>query len=435
MKNQNRPSNIIKDSSDSLLENDFFNRNAPASSKNERSSASVGLDDVGGLVVKQQSEYSDFSSLEQKSPPFNDDSTAPYGFRKRWLITLKTPQGDKIKVDSFKSRQHRLVTCIHSYVDYMKPIAELEGLQMKMITLTYAKASDWRPNHIRDFNSWLRRTLGDKMFSYSFVAELQKRGAIHYHLIVYTRQGVKIPCPDLPSGRKNFIPWTWGFSKIETARVPQYLASYVSKEHQKDYYRFPKNARGFGVWVNSSNQLKQFFKQYMNQKRAPLWLTQNYKSDKELMTLPETEFRRVAGKWFYNEEPLTKENKPSSVFFNEEGKIRIKIPLRLRFGGLDIDWNFATLKTTKENFPEYIESIGLKYDSGGWFLHDHILKPEVSFDDCEQLDASSWVQELMEKSAMKKPKETTFGMTDQTLISKAYQQNIAKHYETIRKSI
>ena len=112
-----------------------------------------------------------------------------------------------------------------------------------MITLTYKNSEDWKPHHMGKFTKWLKRNLGDSLKSYAWVAELQERGAMHYHLIAYVSKETNIPFPDKAYGNKNFVGWPYGHSKVENARVGQYLASYVSKEHQKDYYRFRS-------WVN-----------------------------------------------------------------------------------------------------------------------------------------------------------------------------------------
>ena len=153
------------------------------------------------------------------------------------------------------------------------------------------------------FTTWLKRVLGADLIAYAWVAELQKRGAVHYHLIVYTKKGASIPFPDRAWGRKNYIAWKWGYTKVEKARLPQYLASYVSKEYQKDYYRFPKNARGFGIWVNSLLELKRLFSAYMSDKQKPLWILQDFPNLDFLKE--ENQLKRIGGKWRIGSEILT----------------------------------------------------------------------------------------------------------------------------------
>ena len=288
-----------------------------------------------------------------------------------------------------------------SFGMFVKPISEEESWDSKMITLTYENANDWNPNHIRDFNLWLRRSMGDKLKSYAFVAELQKRGAVHYHLIVYTEKGAKIPFPDRPWGRKSYIAWKWGYTKVENARLPQYLASYVSKEYQKDYYRFPKNARGFGIWVNSVAELKRLFSAYMNDKKKPLWLNFEYPNLDFLKE--ENQLKRIGGKWRIGSEKLTSDNAPKNFSF-DGSKVRVKIPRIKRLASKKtdtFDYDSMKLKTINEVIPSYLEDLNIWYEKGGWVLHNELLESTVSYLDCEKIDGSNWVEELMKK---RKPK-------------------------------
>jgi hypothetical protein len=367
-----------------------------------------------GLVVKQQSSYSkninDLCSTEI-------EKTAPYGYRRRWKTRLISKDGKITEVDSFASRQHRLTTAIHSFVDYVKPISKVENWDSKMVTLTYEKASDWSPNHIRDFNKWLRRAMGDNLKSYAFVAELQKRGAVHYHLIVYTKKGASIPFPDRAWGRKNYIAWKWGYTKVEKARLPQYLASYVSKEYQKDYYRFPKNARGFGIWVNSLLELKRLFSAYMSDKQKPLWILQDFPNLDFLKE--ENQLKRIGGKWRIGSEILTSKNAPKNFSF-DGSKIRVFIPLgrRLNYKKTDtFDYNSMRMKTLKEIIPSYLEDLDIWYEKGGWTIHNELLESSVSFLDCEKIDGSTWVEELMSKKKPKPQKEEGFDISDYEITS------------------
>jgi hypothetical protein len=367
-----------------------------------------------GLVVKQQSAYS--SELNDSCSESNEN-TAPYGYRRRWQTRLINKNGKIIEVDSFKSRQHRLTTSIHSFVDFVKPISNVENWDSKMITLTYENASDWNPNHIRDFNKWLRRAMGSKLKAYAFVAELQKRGAVHYHLIVYTEKGASIPFPDRAWGRKNYIAWKWGYTKVEKARLPQYLASYVSKEYQKDYYRFPKNARGFGIWVNSLAEFKRLFSAYMSDKRKPLWILQDFPNLDFLKE--ENQLKRVGGKWRIGTEILTEKNAPKNFSF-VGSKIRVKVPVRSRLSYRKkdtYDYNSMRLKTVKEIIPQYLDDLDIWYEKGGWVIHNELLESSVSFLDCEKMDGSTWVDELMTKKKKKPQKEDDFDISDYEITS------------------
>ena len=113
-----------------------------------------------------------------------------------------------------------------------------------MVTLTYAGTNaDWRPEHVSKFikhcREWLKRR--DVRFRYVWVAELQKRGVIHYHVAIWLPAGVNLPKPDQAGW------WPHGMTRIETARaaVP-YLMKYLSKGGTADRYRLPRSARSYG---------------------------------------------------------------------------------------------------------------------------------------------------------------------------------------------
>lgn len=124
-------------------------------------------------------------------------------------------------------------------------VAEQEaGTECAMVTLTYAGTNeDWSPRHISAFlkhcREWCRRN--DQPFRYVWVAELQKRGVIHYHVAIWLPPGVRLPKPDEQGW------WPHGMTRIEIARaaVP-YLLKYLSKDMSKSHFQFPKGARIYG---------------------------------------------------------------------------------------------------------------------------------------------------------------------------------------------
>lgn len=112
-----------------------------------------------------------------------------------------------------------------------------------MVTLTYKDIEAWRPNHISDFiqrvNKYgIRR--GYKL-PYVWVMELQKRGAPHYHVLIWIPARLRLPKADRQG-------W-WSFGSTNICRVKNavgYVAKYASKFESKDC-EFPKGARIHGI--------------------------------------------------------------------------------------------------------------------------------------------------------------------------------------------
>jgi len=149
-------------------------------------------------------------------------------------------------LDNWKVRYNRMRARISDWVKTLDPTSR-DDYQFVMLTLTYAPEYQWQPNHIREFMLSMKKLLGDNLLGYAWVAELQKRGAIHYHLLLYVPKalqiGSDIPYPDTVG------LWKWGLTRVEVARTPFYLITYLGKEYQKNFAGFPKGCRAFAVFV------------------------------------------------------------------------------------------------------------------------------------------------------------------------------------------
>lgn len=112
-----------------------------------------------------------------------------------------------------------------------------------MVTLTYA-TDTWQPRHVADFIAHVRKHMQRRkeQLRYVWVAELQRRGVIHYHFAIWLPHALRLPKPD----HRGW--WPHGATRIEVARnaVP-YLLKYLSKDTSKTLGRFPKGARVYGV--------------------------------------------------------------------------------------------------------------------------------------------------------------------------------------------
>jgi len=111
-----------------------------------------------------------------------------------------------------------------------------------LFTLTYAEVDAWKPNHIRDYLKRVRSFLHRRGISLrcAWVAELQQRGAVHYHIILWLPRSIRLPKSDTQGW------WSFGYTNQQIAKKGVgYLMKYVSKMDSK--HKFPHRCRIFGV--------------------------------------------------------------------------------------------------------------------------------------------------------------------------------------------
>lgn len=143
--------------------------------------------------------------------------------------------------------------------------------------LTYAPGNSWSPKDISKFMDKVRRwcDFHGIEFRYLWVAEMQKRGVIHYHLIVFHPKKLSFPKPDKQGW------WPHGSTNRSTGikRAPAYMAKYLSKG---DIAAFPKGARTY-----ASGGLQGTAQLEMRWWKLPTWV-------RELVT-PDDRAKRVLG--------------------------------------------------------------------------------------------------------------------------------------------
>jgi hypothetical protein len=155
--------------------------------------------------------------------------------------------GETFEVSRTYARLRRMQRRVKSWAGSINPYLARVGIEYRlvMITLTYAELHGWRAGDMRKFMISFRKALGPNLIAYAWVAELQRRGAVHYHLIMLVKRGADIPMPD-SSGL-----WMHGSSRIETAKTPYYIVKYTGKSYQK-LGSYPKGLRAFAVWISDS---------------------------------------------------------------------------------------------------------------------------------------------------------------------------------------
>lgn len=161
------------------------------------------------------------------------------------------------------------------------------GYVAKFITLTYRNGDDWRPGHIGDFTRALRRWFArhGEVFRMGWVSELQQRGAVHYHAVIFVPRSMFLPCPD----RCGW--WPHGMSNVQTARNPVgYLTKYASKATEADALSFPKGARMHGV-CGLSKERRRWQRTYL----AARWVRRVFVD--ALGSLRDVDLVKVGGGW------------------------------------------------------------------------------------------------------------------------------------------
>lgn len=121
-----------------------------------------------------------------------------------------------------------------------------------MVTLTYAAVDGWKPDDITKALECYRQWCKRKGFAcrYVWVAELQQRGAIHYHICCWLPKGQRMPKWDVRTSSHRLARrwWPHGMTNRKVARnaVP-YLMKYMSKGSADVLKGFPRGARIYGV--------------------------------------------------------------------------------------------------------------------------------------------------------------------------------------------
>lgn len=146
-------------------------------------------------------------------------------------------------IDEFKRRLEKMRRRVVAWAQIVEWYREEQETRLIMVGLTYREVEDYRPGHIREYVKRCKERLGEKLLAWSWVAEVQKRGAIHYHMMILVPKGTRFPMPD-KSGM-----WKHGSSNVKTARGPWYLVSYIGKEYQKDLSRLPRGARLYATSI------------------------------------------------------------------------------------------------------------------------------------------------------------------------------------------
>jgi hypothetical protein len=161
------------------------------------------------------------------------------------LKQVSTPRTCPLQPSSFSinPKAIKVKRCKHATLTAGRlHMAERPDWAATFVGLTYRGLVGWNPLHITVFLKGFRAWCAKREIEcrYLWVAEMQKRGAIHYHLVMFHPKKFSIPFPD---GRRGW--WPHGSSSISKGirNAVHYMAKYLSKG---DFAQFPKGARTYG---------------------------------------------------------------------------------------------------------------------------------------------------------------------------------------------
>ena len=151
-----------------------------------------------------------------------------------------------VKIDQSKARVSRLQKAIGVAAKWIDVSNSKRKQNLFMVTLTYKNADDWRADHMSKYIScvrtWYSRKRPGIALKYCWVAELQQRGAVHYHIIYWLDRSITMRKADKAGW------WKHGSSNTEPAfKAVGYIMKYASKTDSKTAGKFPKGCRLYGV--------------------------------------------------------------------------------------------------------------------------------------------------------------------------------------------
>lgn len=157
------------------------------------------------------------------------------------------------------------------------------------VTLTYRPGQEWAARHVSAFMKRVRRHLDGALFAYCWVAELQRRGAVHYHIVLLVAPGTRIPKPDEAGW------WSYGFTRVErvgaVGSLSGYLRKYISKTEETG--KFPVGLRLFAVAIRKQFAAQRWQLRWLS---APSWFRAEVESSGAVVAVGVV-FRKVVGGW------------------------------------------------------------------------------------------------------------------------------------------
>ena len=213
--------------------------------------------------------------------------------------------------DQKKARLARMRHIVWLGVKNLERMAQEDRGQLVMYTLTYRGVKDWWPRDICACTRWLR---SQGVSGYVWVGELQKRGAVHYHVLALLPEGQPWIKPTLEHGG-----WARGFTWVTPGiKHPLYIMKYLQKGDTNGTQTFfPK---GFRLYAISRSIIRRFeFEDAVSYRRAniPQWAwSETEDSTFDLCT--QRKPGRIVTRGLDAISPYTSATLPDVVFLNGE---------------------------------------------------------------------------------------------------------------------
>jgi hypothetical protein len=198
----------------------------------------------------------------------------PEGFRSHgeWLLS-----GNLAYIDPRGQRSSKCRKSILNASRLMTKRLQAQRVRYKcvLVTLTYRKTDEWAPKHISAYIHLVRKYLGKRGHDLMGVwkLEMQKRGAVHYHVLLWLPKGVTLPFADKQGW------WKHGASnQVWVKNAYGYCAKYIGKD---EHGMIPKGARMFSLlgleamekrevrWWNSPAYVRESWGIEHDARRAP----------------------------------------------------------------------------------------------------------------------------------------------------------------------
>lgn len=156
------------------------------------------------------------------------------------LKFYNTVTGETREINPLAMRLSRQRRRVRSFCD----VIQGKDVDLIMVRLSYANEGKYGERDITNYIRKAKARYGDKLLAYTWVAEMQERMVLHYHIIWVVPKGVRLNFPDRDG------TWDKGSTRVEKARTVWYVASYTGKERQKAGLYLIPYVHMFAVWIS-----------------------------------------------------------------------------------------------------------------------------------------------------------------------------------------